>query len=128
MSAGPSWVAVLPATELERNGVTLVRAAGRDYVVYDASDRLYASVAYCSHQGALLRDGYFDRHLIECPLHQGCFDIRTGEPRGAPATRKLRVVEARTRAGMVELRVGPGRSRAASTAAAAPGDDARTVL
>ena len=117
MSTGPSWVAALPVDEVERNGVTLVRAADRDYVIYDAPDGLYASLAYCTHQGALLRDGYFDRHLIECPLHQGCFDIRTGEPKGAPATRRLRVVEVRTRAGMVELRVEPGRSRAESTAA-----------
>ena len=117
MSEGPSWVAVLPAGEVEPNGVTLVRAAGRDYVLYDAPDGLYASLAYCTHAGALLRDGYFDRHLIECPLHQGCFDIRTGEPMGAPATRPLRVVEVRERAGMVELRVGPGRSQAQSAAA-----------
>lgn len=112
MSTGPSWVSVLSVDEVEPNGVTLVRAAARDYVVYDAPDGLYASLAYCTHAGALLRDGYFDGHLIECPLHQGCFDIRTGEPKGAPATRPLRVVEVRTRAGMVELRVGPGGSRA----------------
>ena len=117
MSEEPAWVAVVPIAEVERNGVTLVRAAGRDYVVYDAPDGLYASLAYCTHQGALLRDGYFDRHLIECPLHQGCFDIRTGEPQGAPATRPLRVVEVRSRAGMVELCVGPGRARAESAAA-----------
>ena len=121
MSAEPSWVPVLSVDEVERNGVTLVRAAGRDYVVYYAPDRLYASVAYCTHAGALLRDGYFDRHLIECPLHQGCFDIRTGEPKGAPATRPLRVVEVRTRAGMVELRVGPDRSRAEPGAAGQTG-------
>ena len=116
MSAEPTWVAVLPVGAVERNGVTLVRAAGRDYVIYDAPDGLYASQAYCTHAGALLRDGYFDRHLIECPLHQGCFDIRTGEPKGAPATRRLRVVDVRARAGMVEIRVGPGRSRAESPA------------
>lgn len=116
MSTEPTWVPALPVDEVERNGVTLARAAGRDYVIYDAPDRLYASQAYCTHAGALLRDGYFDRHLIECPLHQGCFDIRTGEPKGAPATRGLRVVEVRTRAGMVELRVGPGDSRAESPA------------
>ena len=117
MSEGPAWVAALPVGEVERNGVTLVRAAGRDYVVYDAPDGLYASLAYCTHAGALLRDGYFDRHLIECPLHQGCFDIRTGEPKGAPATHPLRVVEVRTRAGMVELRVGASRLQSESAAA-----------
>ena len=106
MSKGATWVAVLGVDEIEKDGVTLVRAGARAYVIYDAPDRLYASLAYCTHQGALLRDGYFDRHLIECPLHQGCFDVRTGEPKGAPATRRLRVVEVRTRAGMVELHVG----------------------
>ena len=113
MSEGDAWVAALAVDRIEKNGVTLARAGGRDYVIYDAPDRLYASLAYCTHAGALLRDGYFDRHLIECPLHQGCFDIRTGEPKGAPATRRLRVVEVRTRGDVVELRVGSSRSRAA---------------
>ena len=123
MSEGEEWVAALAVGEIEKNGVTLARAGGRDYVIYDAPDGLYASLAYCTHQGALLRDGYFDRHLIECPLHQGCFDIRTGEPRGAPATRRLRVVEVRTRGDVVELRVGPSRPRAApSPPAAAEGE------
>lgn len=108
MSGGDRWVAVLSLDEIETNGVTLVHAGARDYVIYDAPDGLYASQAYCTHSGALLRDGYFDRHLIECPLHQGCFDIRTGEPKGAPATRKLRIVDVRTRDGMVELRIGTG--------------------
>ena len=116
MSGDASWVDVLGVDEIEERGVTLVRAGVRDYVVYDAVDGLYASLAYCTHAGALLRDGYFDRHLIECPLHQGCFDIRTGEPKGAPATRRLRVVEARTRRGRVELRIGPARPNGAAQA------------
>ena len=118
-------MAALAVDELEKNGVTPVRAAGRDYLIYDAPDGLYASLAYCTHQGALLRDGYFDRHLIECPLHQGCFDIRTGEPRGAPATRRLRVVEVRIRGHMVELRVGSGRSGAAPRPSATTKDAKR---
>jgi nitrite reductase/ring-hydroxylating ferredoxin subunit len=28
---------------------------------------------------------------IECPFHQGRFDIRTGQPTGAPCTEALRV-------------------------------------
>ena len=110
MSEGPSWVAVLPADEVEPNGVTLVRAAGRDYVVYDAPDGLYASLAYCTHAGALLRDGYFDRHLIECPLHQGCFDIRTGKALNAPVTVDITSYPVRVEGEDVLVEFEPGRT------------------
>ena len=107
MNEGASWVAAVAVDEIEHKGTTLARIGGREYLIYDAPDGLYASLAHCTHAGALLHDGYFDGHIIECPLHQGCFDIRTGEPKGAPATRRLRVFEARTRGAMVELRIGP---------------------
>ena len=103
MTTPGSWVTACRASDLEIGGVTLIRIAGRDYAIYDAPDQLYASLARCTHAGALLSDGYFDGHLIECPLHQGCFDIRTGAPAGAPAIRALQVFEVRLREGLVEL-------------------------
>lgn len=104
--ASDGWVSVLSATELERGDVTLVQVNHRQYVIYDAKDKLYASLAHCTQAGALLHDGYFDGHTIECPLHQGCFDIRTGAATGTPATRSLRVFPVRIRNGQIELKLG----------------------
>jgi naphthalene 1,2-dioxygenase ferredoxin component len=43
----------------------------------------------CNHGSADLCDGYFDGHVIECPLHQGAFDVPDGRPVAAPATRRM---------------------------------------
>jgi naphthalene 1,2-dioxygenase ferredoxin component len=99
------WVDVLAVTDLEKDYVTPARAGNRELAIYDTPDGLYASFAYCTHGGARLTDGYFDKFLIECPLHQGCFDVRTGEPKGAPVTRALRMLEVRAVDGRVQVRL-----------------------
>lgn len=38
----------------------------------------------CTHNTAILTDGYFEDDIIECPLHGGCFNVRTGEPEAFP--------------------------------------------
>ena len=73
--------------------------------VYDTPSGVYTSLALCNHGGADLCDGYFDGHVIECPLHQGAFDVRDGRPVSAPATRAMRVFETRVKNGMVQVRI-----------------------
>ena len=100
-----SWFRALPLAELEVGWVSLASVAGRQYALYDTPDGLRATIAQCSHAGALLTDGYFDGFTIECPLHQGCFDVRTGAATGTPATRSLRTVNVRVRGAYVEIEV-----------------------
>ena len=100
-----AWVDAIGEAELLEGDVTHVVVSGRDIAIYDTPNQLYASAAFCTHAGALLCDGYFDGYLIECPLHQGCFDIRTGEPKGAPVTRALKTYEVRVVEGMVQVKL-----------------------
>lgn len=104
MSTERQWVSAIPRGDLEPDDVTAVTIGTREYIVYDADDGLYASAPLCSHGRAHLVDGYFDGHVIECPLHQGCFDVRTGDARGLPATRPLRMFEVRVVDDIVEIR------------------------
>ena len=53
------------------------------------------SANVCSHAYALLSDGWLDGHLIECPLHNGQFDVRTGQGQGAPITTDIRAYKTR---------------------------------
>lgn len=97
------WCDVLPETELEKNWVTRVQLGQRQLAIYDTPTGLYASLALCNHAGADLCDGYFDGHIIECPLHQGAFDVRDGKAVCAPATRKMMTFDTRVDAGMVQV-------------------------
>lgn len=103
MARERSWQDVIAVDQLEKGDVTPVLLGKRQLAIYDGPDGIYASVAHCSHNGADLRDGYFDGYIIECPLHQGCFDIRDGSPKGAPVTRPMKVFQARVEAGMVQI-------------------------
>ncbi len=99
------WQDVIAADELENNWVTPVTHGSRKLAVYDTPTGPYVSLAVCNHGGADLCQGYFDGHTIECPLHQGAFDVRTGKPISAPATRTMRTFETRVYQGMVQIQV-----------------------
>jgi anthranilate 1,2-dioxygenase ferredoxin subunit len=43
---------------------------------------------------------------VECPLHQGLIDIRTGAPKCAPITEPVRTYPIRIVDGQVEVNVG----------------------
>ena len=98
-----TWTDLIAVNDLEKDWVTSVHLGKRKLAVYDAPDGIHVSLATCNHGGANLCDGYFVRHTIECPLHQGCFDVRDGKALGAPATRPMRVFATRLENGMVQI-------------------------
>ncbi len=103
--ADEDWTDLMPHAELASGWVTRVDMGGRAFAVYDAPSGVYVSLALCNHGGADLCDGYFDGHVIECPLHQGAFDVRDGRPVDTPATRPMKTFPARVLNGMVQIRL-----------------------
>jgi naphthalene 1,2-dioxygenase system ferredoxin subunit len=97
------WKDLILVSALEDKWVTRVRMGSRLIAVYDTPSGIYASMALCSHGGADLCDGYFDKHIIECPLHQGAFDVRDGKAVSAPATRPMRTIETRIADNMLQI-------------------------
>lgn len=102
---GMRWRDLIAVADLEPGDVTPVTFEGRALAVYDGRDGVTVSHARCTHGAANLCDGYFDGRRIECPLHQGLFDARTGAALAAPARVPLRMVEARVADGMVQVRL-----------------------
>ncbi len=97
------WKDVIPVAGIEEKWVTRVQFGTRMIAVYDTPTGVYASLALCNHGGADLCDGYFDGHVIECPLHQGAFDVRDGKAICSPATRPMKTFETRVQSGMVQI-------------------------
>ena len=54
-----------------------------------------------THEAAHLGDGFVFDGIIECPKHNGRFDIRTGKARGAPVCIDLKVYLVRLENGKV---------------------------
>jgi len=99
------WVDLIAMSALEKGWVTPVTLGARRFAVYDTPSGVRVSLALCNHGGANLCDGYFDGHVIECPLHQGAFDVRDGSAVSAPATRPMKVFAARVLHGMVQVQL-----------------------
>jgi naphthalene 1,2-dioxygenase system ferredoxin subunit len=61
----------------------------RELAVYRIAGQVYVSDNLCTHGGGRLCDGFLDGYYIECPLHQGAFDVRDGSPVRLPAEEPL---------------------------------------
>ena len=71
---------------------------GREYVfIARLGDEYFAMYGFCSHADGFLADGYLHEDLceIECPIHEGAFNLRTGEVTNPPAEDPVAVYEVR---------------------------------
>jgi nitrite reductase/ring-hydroxylating ferredoxin subunit len=64
---------------------------GEGYAVFQVEDRIFVTADLCTHGPGCLSDGYVDGFQIECPFHQGRFDLRTGQPTAPPCEIPLRI-------------------------------------
>lgn len=83
------WRRVLGVDELPEGEVVGVTLGERQLAIYRVDGAFYATADKCTHAAALLSDGMLFGCLIECPLHNGRFDIRTGKAMTSPLTRDL---------------------------------------
>ena len=100
-----TWVDALSVSELPADDVMGVVVAGRDVAIHCVDGDLFATDNLCTHGNARLCDGFLEGHEIECPLHQGRFDVRTGVPTCDPATEALRIYPIKVEAGRVFLQL-----------------------
>jgi nitrite reductase/ring-hydroxylating ferredoxin subunit len=94
--ADSEWIRIASATELTEAGGLLGRSIrGVPLAVYEVGGACFVTLDRCTHAEARLSEGYLEGFLIECPLHQGLFDIRTGEAKGPPCTEAVRTLAVR---------------------------------
>ena len=93
-------IPVCPLSDLPPGAA--VRVDGEPPIaVFNADGELYAVDDTCTHQDASLADGWLEGCAVECPLHAACFDLRTGNPSGPPATKPVRTYPVTVEDGMV---------------------------
>ena len=85
-----AWQRVASLSEIDADGVLGVDVNGSPVALYRLSNEVFATSGICTHALALLSDGFVEDGRIECPLHQGQFDIRSGKALCAPVTEDLR--------------------------------------
>lgn len=79
-------VFVCTVSDIEPDDIRQFDHFGKTYAIYRTeNDSFHATDGLCTHEEVPLADGLLDGFIIECPRHNGLFDIRTGEALRAPA-------------------------------------------
>jgi nitrite reductase/ring-hydroxylating ferredoxin subunit len=88
-----TWVVI------DRERVLLANVEGVFYAIQDA----------CGHRQAPLSKGALTGHVVECPLHYACFDVRTGRLLSGPASSDVPTYAVRVHDDTVYVKRAPSR-------------------
>lgn len=77
---------VAKTADIEEEEVMAVFVKDKEIAVYNIDGEFYATDGVCTHENVGLADGFVEGDIIECPLHGGKFEIKTGKPANPPVT------------------------------------------
>jgi naphthalene 1,2-dioxygenase system ferredoxin subunit len=101
-----NWIDAVAADAVPEEDVTAVMVAGKEIALYGVDGEVYATDNICTHGHARLCDGFLEGAEIECPLHQGKFDVRSGKAMCAPLTEDIRTYPVKIENGRVFVDLG----------------------
>lgn len=85
-----SYQVVASVDQVRAAGAYPLVVDGRKIALFVYEEEILATDNVCTHQYAILTDGFYEAGCVECPLHQGVFDVRSGQATCAPATDPIR--------------------------------------
>ena len=101
------WIAACGTDAIDEEDVIRFDHGDHTYCVYrSADDKFYATDGLCTHESFHLADGLVMDNIIECPKHNGRFDYRTGEAKGAPVCVNLKTYPVKVEGGKVLIDLG----------------------
>lgn len=101
-----NWIEACNVDDVEVEDVIGVEINGSAVAIYRCPDgNFFATDGLCTHEQVSLADGLVMGHIIECPKHNGRFDYRTGDGRGAPISVSLRTYPVKVDANAVFVEI-----------------------
>lgn len=101
-----SWKLIAPLNSLADEAVAGFEIEGTPIAIYRIGDAVYATHGICTHALAYLSQGWLENGEIECPLHQGRFDVRSGKALCSPVTEDLKTYPTKCEDGNVYVDIG----------------------
>jgi MocE subfamily Rieske [2Fe-2S] domain protein len=102
---GEDWHHVGNAADFEDEDVEQRWVGHLAVAIYRAEGQFYATQDTCTHEHAYLSDGVVVDCVVECPFHQGRFDVRTGAALGAPVVVPLAAYPVKVVEGQIYVNV-----------------------
>ncbi|HEV2264792.1 MAG TPA: non-heme iron oxygenase ferredoxin subunit [Stellaceae bacterium] len=104
--ADENWVTVGKRSAINPGDVLGVTVGDREFALYNLDGEIYATDNLCTHAFALLSQGWLDGEVIECPLHGGRFEVKTGKALCPPVTEDLKNYKVRVVGDDVQIQLG----------------------
>lgn len=106
MNDDAHWVRVASRADVfEGSSLGVPVAGGYVAVHHMKGGEVFATSDVCSHEHARLSEGWINGYVVECPLHGGQFDVRTGFAVRAPATQDIATFEIELRGDEIWLKL-----------------------
>jgi 3-phenylpropionate/trans-cinnamate dioxygenase ferredoxin subunit len=101
-----NWILACAVEDIDEEDLVRFDHGDRTYCIYHTPKGFYATDGMCTHEEEHLEYGFVIDTVIECPLHQGRFDIPTGKALGAPVCVDLKTYLVKQENGSIYLNVG----------------------
>ena len=99
-----NWIEACTAEDIEREDVIRFDHGSLSLALYRLEDdRFFATDGFCTHRQVHLSGGLVMGRIIECPKHNGRFDVTSGAAQGAPACIDLKTYPVRIEAGKLHV-------------------------
>ena len=94
---------VCAASDVAEGSVKSFEVGDNVIAVYNVGGSFYATDNECTHGAASLAEGILEDDIIECTLHFGAFNVKTGEAVQAPCFTALRTYKVVVRDGDIRV-------------------------
>jgi naphthalene 1,2-dioxygenase system ferredoxin subunit len=100
------WVTVAERAAVSDGEMKGVTIGSQEIALYNLKGEIFATDNLCSHAFAFLTDGWLDGEEVECPLHAGRFEIKTGKGLGPPIPCDIKTFPVRIENGQIQVKLG----------------------
>ena len=87
------FVRVAGRGDVPAGEMLIVEIEGEEIVLANVDGQIYAFGNGCTHRGGPLGEGLLEGDEVECPFHQGRFNVKTGEAVQEPPTEPVPTYE-----------------------------------
>lgn len=119
---GDDWHFAGRADKFDDEDVEQIKVGSLAIAIYRAKGEFYATQDLCTHEHAYLSDGVVIDCIVECPFHQGRFDVRNGKPMGAPVIVPLKTYPVKVVDGEIYVQISLAQAETDAKAQAKFGD------
>ena len=100
-----SWIFVCNELEIEMDDLKRFDHGDNTFCIYKIKDGVYATDGLCTHEEFHLENGLVMQGEIECPMHQGIFDIKSGKAISEPACEDLKIYQTKIEESKVYIKL-----------------------